>query len=33
MKRTLEEFIRAINPTQIIQGMKTKALTYNILTA
>jgi hypothetical protein len=32
MKRTLGEFIRAINPTQIIQEMKTKALTYNLLT-
>jgi transposase len=33
MKRTLAEFIRATHPTQIIQEMKTKALTYNILTA
>jgi len=33
MKRTLGEFIRATNPTQIIQEMKIKALTYNILTA
>jgi hypothetical protein len=33
MKRTPGEFVRAIDPTQIIQEMKIKALTYNILTA
>lgn len=33
MKRTLGEFIRAIDPIHIIQEMKTKCLTYNILTA
>ena len=33
MKRTLGEFIRAIHPIHIIQEMKAKCLTYNILTA
>jgi hypothetical protein len=33
MKRTLGEFIRAIDPTQIVQEMKIKCLTYNLLTA
>jgi len=33
MKRTLGEFIRAIHPTQIVQEMKIKCLTYNLLTA
>jgi len=33
MKRTLGEFIRAIDPSHIIQEMKTKCLTYNLLTA
>ena len=33
MKRSLGEFIRAIDHIQIIQEMKTKCLIYNILTA
>ena len=32
MKRTLGEFIRAIDPVHIIQEMRTKCLTYNLLT-
>lgn len=32
MKRCLGEFIRAIDPLHIIQEMKTKCLTYNLLT-
>ena len=33
MKRTLGEYIRAIHPLHIIQEMKIKCLTYNIITA
>jgi hypothetical protein len=33
MKRTLGEFIRSINLIHIIQEMKIKCLTYNLLTA
>ncbi len=32
MKRTLGEYVMAIDPVQIVQEMKVKCLTYNILT-